>query len=275
MQLAFSEEQIALRDMLRSLCAELCPLETVREMEDDPKGIPPSLWKQLGELGLLGALVPEAHGGSEQGMLEAVILHEELGRALAPTPAFESGVVAVSALLAAGDEAAQRAWLPGIASGEAIVTPAWLEPERGFGPMGVQLEARRAGEGWRLSGTKRHVSFASSATRLLVLARTGSAPEDVTAFLVDPGAAGVSMTQVRSLGSDTQFDVVLADVAVADADRLGTENAGWALWDRVMHDAIIVLAARAMGGARRALEITVAYAKDRRQFDKPLGSTLR
>ncbi len=270
MDLAFTEEQQALRDLARDLCEDLCPLETVRAMESDPKGVPEALWKQLGELGLLGLLVPEAFGGAGQGILDAVVLHEELGRALAPVPAFESGVVGVSALLAAGSEAQQGEWLPRIASGEAILAPAWLEPGGGFGARGVRLRAERAGDGWVLDGAKRHVPFASSATRLLVLARSGEADEEVTAFLVDPAA--LSPRRVESLGSDSQFDVAFDGVAVSDADRLGEVGAGWRLWEHVMHDAIVVLAARAMGGARRALEMTVQYAKDRKQFDKPLGA---
>ncbi|MBW2242963.1 MAG: acyl-CoA/acyl-ACP dehydrogenase [Deltaproteobacteria bacterium] len=272
MDLAFSEEQLVLRDMVRSLCAELCPLEVVREMERDPKSIPTELWKQLGELGLLGVWIPEAYGGSGQGLLDAVIVHEELGRALVPSPAFESAILSGRALLAVGSDDQKRAWLPRIVTGEAILTPAWLEPQSGFGPKGVQLRATRSGVAWKLSGPKRFVSYANSAERLLVLARTGEAATDITAFLVDPRSPGVSLAPVESLGSERQFDVSFDSVAVDDADRLGDENAGWLLWDQVMHEAIIVLAARAMGGCRHAFEMTVQYAKDRKQFDKPLGA---
>ena len=114
--------------------------------------------------------------------------------------------------------------------------------------------------------------FASSATRLLVLARTGSADADLGLFLVDPSAPGVSLKQQRSLAADTQYDVRFAGVRVPAESRIGAAGTGWATWDLVMHDAIILLAAWAIGGAERALEITVQYAKDREQFDKPLGA---
>jgi alkylation response protein AidB-like acyl-CoA dehydrogenase len=270
--LDFSEEQQVLRDTVRKLCAEYSPVAVVRAMEDDPKGVPDALWKQLGELGLLGVLIPEEYGGSAQTLLEAVIVFEELGRALAPSPAFESAVMGAGVLLAAGSAAQKKAWLPKLASGEAIVTPAWLEPQGGFGPQGVSLRARKSGKGWLLSGQKRHVTFASVATRLLVLARTGKKPEDVSLFLVDPQAAGVSMKQLKSLASDTQYDVTFQNVRVAAEDRVGAENRGWKTWDQVMHDGIIVMAGLAMGGCERALEITVQYAKDRKQFDKPIGA---
>ena len=272
MNLDFSEEQTALREMVRGLCAEHSPPAAVRRMEDDPKGYTDEFWKQQGELGLLGLLIPEEYGGSAQSVLEAALVYEEFGRALAPSPHFASAVLGAGALLAAGSEAQKREWLPRIASGEAILTPAWLEPKRGFGARGVQLRAEPAGDGWRLTGEKRHVTFASSATRLLVLARTGAGEEDLGLFLVDPTAAGVSLKQQRSLAADTQYDVRFEGVRAPAESRIGAAGSGWKTWDAVMHDAIVLLAAYAMGGAERALEITVQYAKDREQFEKPLGA---
>ncbi len=271
MDLDFTEEQEILREMVRGVCAEYAPLEVVRAMEDDPTGFPPDLWKQLGELDLIGLTLPEAHGGSGQSALEAAIVYEEFGRALAPSPHFASAVMAGGAIARAGSEDQRRAWLPKIASGEAVLTPAWLEPRRGYGPEGVQAELGDEGGELRLSGQKRHVPFASSARRLLVLARSGPAPADVDLVLVDPAAPGVELTQELSLAADTQYRVSFDGVRVPASERIGPRGAGWATWDEVMHDGIILLAAQAMGGAARALEITVDYAKERQQFGKPLG----
>ncbi len=272
MNLDFSEEQEALREMVRGVCGELCPISVVRKLEDDPRGYPEDLWKKLGELGVLGLRIPEAHGGAGQGLLDAAVVFEELGRALAPTPAFVSSLVSAAALVAGGSEAQQRAWLPRIATGDAIVTPAWLEPHGGFGPRGVGLRAQRQGDAHVLSGAKRHVAFASHASQLVVLARTGEAPEDISLFLVDPGAAGISAKQMKSLASDTQYDLAFDGVRVPDAARIGPSGGGWKIWERVMREAIVAAAAFANGGCQRALDITVQYAKDRKQFDKPLGS---
>jgi alkylation response protein AidB-like acyl-CoA dehydrogenase len=272
MDLDWSEEQQVLRDMVAGVCREYAPLDVVRAMEDDPTGYPAELWKQLGELGLLGILIPEAYGGAEQGMLEAAVLYEELGRALAPTPHFVSCVLGAGCLLAAGSEAQKTEWLPKLATGEAILTPAWHEPDRGFGPRGVELRAEPTEDGYRLEGRKRHVLFASAATRLLVLARTGDAEDAVDLFLVDPGAPGVTLSQQKSLASDTQYQVHLDGVEVSDADRVGPAGSGWRTWDAAMLDGVVLLAAQAIGGAERALEITVQYAKDRTQFGKPLGA---
>ena len=272
MDLDFSEEQEMLREMVRGVSGEYASFDVVREMEDDPTGYPAELWKQLGELGLLGLLVPEEHTGSGQSILEAAIVYEEFGRALVPSPHFPSCVMSAGVLQLAGSQEQKQEWLPKIVSGEAILTPAWIEPGRGFGARGVQLEAKLDGGEYRLSGTKRHVPFASSATQLVVLVRTGDGEEGVDLLLVDPKSAGIEMTQQRSMGSDTQYKVVFDDVRVPAANRIGAAGSGWKTWDAVMHDGIILLAAQAMGGAEKALEITVEYAKERVQFDKPLGS---
>ena len=272
LDLDFDQEQELLRQTARELLAKHCSLDVVRAMEDDPVGYPPALWTQLGELDLIGLLLPEEYGGSGMSLIEGVALYEELGRALAPTPHFVSAVLSGGVLAEAGSEAQKDQWLRPVASGEAIVTPAWLEPENGFSPRGVQTTAEATGEGFRLNGLKRHVLFASSADRLVVLVRTGDDAQDVDLFLVDPKADGVTLRQQFSIASDTQYEVTLSDVVVSEADRIGPAGSGWATWQDVLQPALVLLGAQAVGGARYALEITTQYAKDRHQFDKPLGA---
>jgi len=249
MDLELTEEQQLLRETVRGLCVRHAGLDVVRQLEDDAVGYPEKFWLQLGDAGLLDV--------SELSMLDAVVTYEELGRALAPSPHFVSAVMSAGVLRRAGSE-----WLPRVTSGEAIITPAWLEPEGGFGEAGVQVRVTRHG---RVTGTKRHVQFANAADRLLVLARGDD--DQVGYVLVDPGDPGVSLTQQQTIASDTQYRV---DFDAAVGEPLAT--AGWPVWDELMHDGIILLGAQAVGGARYALEITVQYAKDRKQFDKPLGA---
>ncbi|MEZ4334244.1 MAG: acyl-CoA dehydrogenase family protein [Myxococcota bacterium] len=269
MDLDLTEEQQMVIDMTRSMLAEYSTTAIVRDMEDDPKGYPDALWKQMGELGLSGLLIPEAYGGGGQTLLEAAFVYEEIGRAMAPTPHFVSCVMSANVLLEAGSDEQKKAWLPRIANGDAILTPAWLEPERGYGEAGIALEAKPDGEGFKLSGRKRLVAYASSAERLIVLARTSAG---VDLFLVDPRAKGVTMKQLLSQGREAQYQVDFADVRVAAADRIGAAGSGWKTWNEAMHQGIILLASSAIGGAQRCLEETVEYAKQRVQFDKPLGA---
>ncbi|MEZ4218473.1 MAG: acyl-CoA dehydrogenase family protein [Myxococcota bacterium] len=272
MDLDFSDEQLALRDLVRDVCANASPIDVVRAMEDDPRGYPDALWKQLAEVGVLGIRVPEAYGGAGQGLLETAIAYEELGRALAPTPHLPSCVWAAGVLARAGSEAQKRAWLPRIANGDAVLAPAWLEPDGGFGPRGIALRAEPDGDGARLSGVKRHVPFASAAERLVVLARSGAADEAIDLWLVEPGAKGVSLTQQHALASDTQYRVELDGVRVGAADRIGPPASGYATHHDAMLEVAVCAAAWAIGGAEQALAITTQYAKDRRQFGKPLGA---
>ena len=269
LDLDFTPEQDMLRAMVRGLCAEHAPLTVVRGLEDDPVGIAADLWKRLAAADLCGLLVPAEHGGAGMTALDGVVLYQELGRALAPTPHFVSCVVSAGALVAGGTDAQRAEWLPRVAAGEAVLTPAWLEPDGGFGPHGVRARAIPDGDGFRLSGTKRHVAFAAAADRLLVPARTGDDPDEVDLFLVAPDAPGVTLTQQLSLASDSQYRVDLAGVRVDEVARLA---GGWAAWEDARDDALILLAAWAVGAADRVQEITVQYAKDREQFDKPIGA---
>jgi len=121
MDLEFTEEQILLRETVRGVCARHAGLDVVRQLEDDPVGYPEKLWVQLAELGLLY---------TDLSLIDLAIIHQEFGRALAPSPAFASVIMSGAVLEAAG----QESWRLRVEAGEAIVVPAWLEPDRGFGP---------------------------------------------------------------------------------------------------------------------------------------------
>ncbi len=270
MDLDLSAEQEMLREMVRGVCGSYASLDSLRALEDDPTGFSPELWKQMAELDLIGLMIPSEYGGSDMTALEGAVVYMELGRALAPTPHFVSAIMSAGVLLRAGTEAQKREWIPRIVNGEAIVTTAWLEPGGGFGPRSVRAEATADGDGFRLDGVKWHVPFASAANALLVLARTGEGDADVDLFLVD--AAGLPMAQQLTIGSDAQYEVVLDGVRVPASARVGGAGTGWATWHDTLLDGIVLLAAQAVGGARSALELTVQYAKDREQFDKPLGA---
>jgi len=269
MDLNFTEEQTILRDMVRSMIEDHSTTEVVREVEHDAMGVPAGLWQQMKDMGLLSIMLPEEYGGIGLDLLDCALIYEELGRGLAPGPHFVSSVISVGAITKGGSEAQKSELLPLIGSGELIVTPAWLEPENGFGCEGVQLRADAGGDNFTLNGVKRHVFYASAAQKLLVLARTGDAADAVDLFLVDVDTDGVVLEQQHSMAYDTQYKVTFTDVAVPAANRL---EGGWATWQEVLQEGCILQAAYAVGGAQKALDITVQYSKEREQFDKPIGS---
>jgi alkylation response protein AidB-like acyl-CoA dehydrogenase len=172
-------------------------------------------------------------------------------------------------LLRGATDEQRDAWLPRIATGEVMFTTAWLEPHHGFGTEGIALSARPDGDDVVLDGTKWHVPFAKAADQFIVLARTD---HGVDLFLVDPASSGVTLAQQLTIAGDAQYAVEFAAVRVPAANRIGVSGLGWATWHATMLDGIVLLAAQAIGGARLALEMTVQYAKDRQQFDKPLGA---
>lgn len=269
MDLEFNEEQQMLREMVHGVCSAYAPPEQVREIENDPIGYPAELWKQLAELDLIGLLIPAEYGGSSMTALEGAVLYEELGRSLAPSPHFVSAVMSAGVLLRAGSDEQRKEWLPRIASGEVVMTIAWLEPHHGFGPDGVSLHATVDRNDIVLDGRKWHVPFAQASHQLVVLARTG---DGIELFLVDRASPGIRLTQQMTIAADTQYQVELEGVRIPAANRIGGAGAGWETWHATMLDGIVMLAAQAIGGARFALDMTVQYAKDRQQFDKPLGA---
>lgn len=269
MDLRLSEEQLLLRETMREVCARYATPLLVREMEDDPVGYRADLWRELADVGVLGILVPEEHGGAGLTEVEAALVCEELGRSLCPSPFVVSSVLSARLIERGGSAEQQERLLPVLAEGGHVVTLAWVEPGRGSGPDGVQLRAERAGGGHRLSGSKILVPFASSADHLLAPART---VDGITLFLVDRAAPGLTYRQVPTLASDASYRVDFDAVAVAEEARLGPDGSGWPLFEDAMNDALIALAAVAVGGAARAHELGTAYAKERVQFDRPIGS---
>ena len=263
MDMDFTPEQELLRESVRRTCQRHAGTDMVRELENDPVGYPPALWTALGELGLLGLTLPEEHGGTGMTILDAVIVYEEFGRALTPSPHFTSSVLAAGLLQHAGTETQQSTWLPRIASGDAILSVAWLEPDGGFSldALRTTLSAEATVE-----GVKWHVPYARAAEALLVLARSR---DGLAAAVVDPNDGGVTLDQQLTVASDAQYAVGLSAARAADVIGSGDIAADW---NATMLEAVILAAAQAVGGARATLELTVDYAQKRQQFDRPLGA---
>ncbi len=268
MNFAFTEEQEELRNIVRSFMEAKSSEASVREQMETDDGYDPAVWSQMAEqMGLQGLHIPEAYGGSGFGYVELGIVLEEMGRGLLCAPFFSSVVLAANTLLQSGDEAAKQAHLPGIASGETIATLAFTEPSGKWDEAGITMQATASGDGHTLSGTKSFVLDGSTASLIIVAARTAAG---VSLFAVDGGAAGLTRT-VLSTMDQTRKQAKL-DFDNTPATLIGEDGKGWDVLSTVLDLAAVGLAAEQVGGAQFVLEMAVQYAKDRVQFGRPIGS---
>jgi alkylation response protein AidB-like acyl-CoA dehydrogenase len=265
---AFSAEQEEFRAMVRRFVEARSPESAVREQMATERGFDPAVWSEMSrQLGLQGLIVPEEFGGQGFGFVELTIVLEEMGRSLMCAPYFSTVVLAVHALLLAGDDGAQRALLPGIAAGETTATLAFTEPNGSWDPSGIESIARRDGAGWKISGSKLYVLDGHTADVVLVAARTGAG---VSLFSVAGAAAGLTRIPLATL--DPTRKQARLDFAGVEAKLVGTDGAGAGVLGTVLDLAAVALAAEQVGGAQRCLDMSVEYAGQRVQFGRPIGS---
>jgi alkylation response protein AidB-like acyl-CoA dehydrogenase len=270
--LALTEPQEMLKASARTFLEREAPPHTIVALQRAESGLVPALWRKASEAGWLGILIPSEYGGGESSVGDAAVLYEELGRGPLPGPFFSSGVLGALTIMEAGTEDQRRALLPRVASGEAVLTVAIAEPNASWGPQGVILRAQRQGEGYRLDGTKLFVSDATSATHVIVAARTGERPTDVALFLVDAAAQG---TRARRLPGFLSWQCEVTFDG-AEAQRLGTgETQGWAALERALVKALPVLCAYMVGGCQAVFEMSVTHSQVRVQFGVPIGKFQR
>jgi len=270
---AFSEEQEAFRGQLRRCFEEHAPTAAVFRAMESSTGFDRALWKRLaGELGLPGVHLPEAYGGQGFGFLELGIVLEEAGRVLFPSPFFSTVCLAANAILNAGSEAQKRALLPGIASGDALATLALLEPGGDWDLESVRLAVETDGGGARLSGSKRFVTDAATADLIVVAARREGTrgPEGVGLYVVRRGAPGLGVTPIEPL--DATRKLAHLELARVPAEPLGEPGSAGAALATTLDQARVMLACESAGGAQRCLDSAVAWAKQRVQFARPIGS---
>jgi len=204
-----------------------------------------------------------------------VVVLEEMGRVVLPGPFLSTVVYGGVTLLEAGSEAQKKKLLPKIASGEAIVTLATLEPSGRWDADGIASTATATGSGYRLDGTKLFVPDGHVAQTLIVAARKpGTSGKDgVSLFLVDANAPGVKITPLKTMDQTRKLsEVVLSGVEVGKDALLGGEGQAWKTLERIADRGKVALCAEMCGGAQRVLDMSVEYAKVREQFGKPIGS---
>ena len=268
MQLGVTEEVQELRESVRRFLADRAPISRVRELMETEDGIDRAVWEQAGaQLGLVGLAIPEEYGGGGFSFAEQAIVLEELGAALYGGPYLASGVLAATALLASPDEGARRDLLPAIASGEVIATVAFTEDDGSWDPSGARLAAAKAGDGWRLDGHKSFVLDGATAGLVLTVA---VADGSLSLFAVDGDAAGLTRATLPTL--DQTRKLARLEFDGVPARLIGSPGDAAAVMDHVLNVTAIALAAEQLGGAQRALDMTVEYTKVRHQFGRPIGS---
>ena len=268
MQFAFTEEQDQLRSFVRQFLDEKSDEAAVRALMETEQGYDEAVWSQMAEqLGLQSLIIPEAYGGQGFSWVELVVVLEEMGRSLLCAPFFSSVVLATSALMLSGDEAAQSEYLPKIASGELIATVAVTEENGRWDESGVTATATAAGDSWTIDGAKHYVLDGHTAGLIIVAARTAAG---VSLFAVDGDAAGLERTALSTM-DQTRKQAKLT-LSGTPATLIGTDGAGWVTLEAMLDRAAVGLAAEQVGGAQKVLDMSVEYAKDRVQFGRPIGS---
>ncbi len=259
MDFTFSTDQEDFRAAVRTALSAEAPSTYVRAMIEDPVGVTPALWDTMAELGWLGVLVPESAGGLGLGLVDVVVLQEEMGKLPFPGPLVSSAVAATLAAVRLGvDEV-----LADLAAGRRRGTVAVEEPGHGDPLRTVAARATRRGEQWLLEGTKPLVLDGAHADFAFVVARDGDA---LATFLLDAPAG----EPVPSLDVTRKMSRVVLDGRTAR--RVGPAGDHEASWRRILDDVNVALCAELVGTAERALELAVEYAKVRVQFDRPIAT---
>ena len=274
MKLAMSTEQVELAESVRRFLSDRSPLTRVRELMDSvADSTDPLVWQAAGrQLGLQGIAIGEEYGGAGFSFVEQAIVLEELGAALYTGPYLASAVFAANALLASSDEGAKHDLLPGIASGETVATLAFTEDDGSWEPDAIRLSATKAGDAWVLDGHKSFVLDGATATLLLVVARTddGLSLFAVEGPVVDGTASGLERTALATL--DQTRKLARCVFSAAPARLIGSPGDATAILNKVLDIGAVALAAEQLGGAQRAMDMAIEYAKIRHQFGRPIGS---
>ncbi|MBE0620526.1 MAG: acyl-CoA dehydrogenase family protein [Burkholderiales bacterium] len=270
MALVLNEEQGMLRDSVKAFLSERAPVAHLRKLRDsrDPVGFDRKLWLQFAEQGYSAVLVPEAHGGLALGAVEASIIAEALGRTLTPTPFLSTAVLAARAIARAGSATQQAELLPAIAAAETVIALAVDETSK-HRPGAIAAKATRDGSGWRLDGAKTFVLDGHVAERCIVAART--AEGGLTLLLVDPRAAGVQIERTLMVDAHNAARLRFDGVRIGADALLGEAGAAGAVLDEVLDLGRVVVAAQLLGLADAVFELTLAYLKERRQFERAIG----
>ena len=275
MDFDYSEEQEMLRTSARDFLEVEYPRTLVREMEEDELGYPPELWRKMANLGWMGLIIPEEYGGSGGDFLDLAILFEEMGRACMPSLFFSTVILGGLPIIISGTEGQKQELLPGVADGETMITMALVEPSGRYEADSIATRAIMENNEFVVTGTKLFVPDAHVADYILCVARSkeDDTPEGgISVILLDGRSPGIEYTNLRTIASDKQLELVF-NGARSPRDRiLGEPNEGWSVVKKVLEFASVAKCAELVGGLQRVLEMATEYAKERQQFGQLIGS---
>jgi alkylation response protein AidB-like acyl-CoA dehydrogenase len=265
---AFNEEQQDLQGLVQKILEGELTLDRLKEAEADESNFDRELWTKLADAGVLGIAIPEAQGGGGYGFLEAALVLEQIGRTVAPVPYYATVVLGALPIARFGTDAQKDALLPGVASGDTILTAALTEA--GADPLSPTTTAKADGDGWVLDGMKDCVPAGPLADRVLVPASTGDG--GVIVAIVDPTANGVTRERQDTTNHHPEARLTLKGVKVAGADVLGSPVQGSEILAWLVERATAALCAIAGGVCGEAVRMTAEYTKTREQFERPIAT---
>jgi acyl-CoA dehydrogenase len=270
MDFSFSEEQEAVRELAERIFTDLSTPERLREFESEPDGdrFDRKLWGELAAAGLLGIALPDEVGGAGLGFVETGLLAEATGKSAAYVPTIETLAAAAAAVAHFGTDAQRQRWLPGVVSGETVLTTALVE--LGGVPTLPSVVAERDGDGWILSGSKACVPSGMIADAVLVTARVE--PDSVAVFIVETSAPGVGRERQVTNTGQPEAILNLSATKVAASALLGSVEDGTAIIEWLVLRSTAALALAQAGAAAASLALVAEYTKTREQFGKPIAT---
>jgi len=273
MDLRFTEAQEILKKAARDFLTTECPKTLVRELEKSDKGYSPELWKKMAELGWMGLVIPEQYDGIGYTFQDLTVLLEEVGKNILPGPLITTVISSLS-IVEAGTEEQKKELLPKVSSGDLIMTLALLEAEGTFDASGISVKATPKGDDFVINGTKLFVEMAHVANYIICVTRTkeGSGDKGITLFLVDAKTPGIHCEVIPTIGADKLCEVRFENVTVPKKNILGKMDAGWPIVEMMIRKGSIAKAAESVGAMQTCIDMTVAYSKERVQYERPIGA---
>ena len=271
MDFGLNETQELIRSSASEYLSDRAPSDFVRAMAEDEQGYTEEFWREIGELGWLGLIVPESYGGSGMDMSDMAVLLAEWGVALAPGPLVESAVVSAAAIDTFGSETQKHKWLSSITSGELVAVPSLVGIDGFTDHAALGARASETSNGWVLSGTARFVPFGNSADLVLMPAETDAG---VTMFAVPIRSAEgtVNIERLKMASGAPACDVEMNEVVVPSTSIIGETGGGNEVVEHMTMFGAAARACQMVGAGSAVTDRTIAYVKDRRQFGRPIGA---